>query len=313
MTVDCTAGERESRLVDVSVDILDAQVHLFERGPRVERVDAMLGDRDAEMRKLVLAHYSRATLSGSAFVREMEDARVGRAIVVTSSVIYDDNVYPLACLREWPERLRIVGIVDATRPDIESVLGDWRSQPGIVGVRLGLLGKARREALQAGAFDAFMRGARRGGLTVCLFVQDFPEGIARLAARFPDIQFVVDHLGIHVNPLAPSSAPLDALPGICRLLAPLPNIAMKLGNVPSLSDEAPPFRDLWPRLDPLLESFGADRVLWASDRSWYPDMPYRVQVDALRDNEHLSQGDRQWLLGGTASRVFGWPAPAKQR
>ena len=67
-----------------------------------------------------------------------------------------------------------------------------------------------------------------------------------------------------------------------------------------------PYTDLVSMIRRLLDAYGPQRLMWATD------CPYQVQnghtyadsIALVRDRLELSPDDRQWLLAGTAQRVF---------
>jgi predicted TIM-barrel fold metal-dependent hydrolase len=68
-----------------------------------------------------------------------------------------------------------------------------------------------------------------------------------------------------------------------------------------------PYTDLGPMIRRLLEAYGRQRLMWATD------CPYQVQeghtyaasIDLIRDRlDFLNEEDRRWLLRKTAEKVF---------
>jgi predicted TIM-barrel fold metal-dependent hydrolase len=96
------------------------------------------------------------------------------------------------------------------------------------------------------------------------------------------------------------------LAALCRL-ARHPKTFVKLSAFYALGAKKSPYLDLVPMIRRLLDAFGPERLMWATD------CPYQVQEDhtyadsiaLVRDRlEDLSEGDRQWLLRKTAEKVF---------
>jgi predicted TIM-barrel fold metal-dependent hydrolase len=57
----------------------------------------------------------------------------------------------------------------------------------------------------------------------------------------------------------------------------------------------------------LLDAFGAERLMWASDGPFQVVAPHRYapSIELIRNRcDFLSAGDRAWLLTKTAERVF---------
>ena len=289
------------------MEVLDAQVHLWTmNASRRALGETILNQVDDAVKNSIWEFFQNNSLTASQFVREMDMANVAGALIVTPA-LYRDNSYSLSACHAYPRRYRVVGSVDPTRPDVEDLMVDWAKRPGMVGVRIMALNAETQSALDSGAYDALLRGARKGPLTVCILAPYHP-GIAKIAQRFDDVQFVVDHLGILPDPLGPSSFPLKRLWQTIEPLVSLKNVSLKLGNIPALSDEEAPFPDVWPHVCQILCAFGPQRVMWASDHSWYlQHLPYRAHVDLVRENTQLSVSDREWLLAGALRRAFRWP------
>ena len=108
--------------------------------------------------------------------------------------------------------------------------------------------------------------------------------------------------------------PFEKWPALLGL-APFPNVAVKFCGAQLLSSEPYPHRDVWPRLHEVLDAFGVDRLMWASDftrlRMVPPGDPWRgTYAEALgfvRDSGELSDDELEALLGGTARRLLSWP------
>ena len=159
-----------------------------------------------------------------------------------------------------------------------------------------------------------------------MFISGHLDRVGPLAARYPKLTLVVDHLGLAQPPLeAPDSPPFARLPGLLELAAH-PNVAVKLCGAPSLSLEPYPFEDVWAPVREIVDAFGADRLMWASDISrfqgrvgWALRVPgadghytgkhtYAESLALFRDTGLLSQNEREQVLGGTVRRILEWPA-----
>ena len=125
--------------------------------------------------------------------------------------------------------------------------------------------------------------------------------------KFPDVQVIIDHCGVNISF---ASRPADTFEGfeqVCKL-AQYPNVALKWAHAPSLSSQPYPFNDLMPVLVKVVEAFGPERVMWASDHSqnkkfysWAESLYY------IRDTTELSSLDKVWLLGRPPALFSNWP------
>src|SRR5437660_365709 len=82
------------------------------------------------------------------------------------------------------------------------------------------------------------------------------EQVARLVARHPQTQVVIDHLGLPqpFEPPAPEE-PFADLPKLLALAA-YPNVAVKISGACTLSHAPFPFPDLWDPLARIFDAFG---------------------------------------------------------
>lgn len=239
-------------------------------------------------------------------LEEMDRAGVAAALVVTPTVYGNDNAYPLEAYRLAPHRIRVVGRVDPARPDIEAVMRGWLAQPGMVGVRVVAVGERERNALRGGALAPLLRGAAAGSVVVSVYVPGAPELVAELARGFPDTRLVLDHAGLTHPMVGPEPDPFSRLGGILEL-AKHPNVWVKLTSLPLHSREPFPYADLWPHIDRLLHAFGPRRLMWGSDFTQHPEVPYRHAVDYLTATGRLSPADSARIMGGTLREALAWP------
>src|SRR5262249_6555085 len=141
----------------------------------------------------------------------------------------------------------------------------------------------------------------------------------------PDLTLIIDHVGLRQPPLdEPDSPPFKSLPDLLAL-ARFPNVAVKLCGLPSLSSEPFPFRDVVPHLRSIVDAFGAERVLWASDITRFAgriglsrwELPeatgeyrgkhtYDQSVNFIRCCSELTEDEKEAILGGTAHRLLHW-------
>jgi predicted TIM-barrel fold metal-dependent hydrolase len=93
---------------------------------------------------------------------------------------------------------------------------------------------------------------------------------------------------------------------LCRL-ARHPKTFVKVSAFYALGKKQAPYTDLIPMIRRLVDAFGPERSMWASD------CPYQVQnghnyadsVALIRDRlDFLSSSDREWILRKTAEKVY---------
>lgn len=124
-----------------------------------------------------------------------------------------------------------------------------------------------------------------------------------------DVRIVVDHCG-RPRP----GAGLDQ-PGFAALLrlAATGRVFVKISGYAKFSDQPYPYRDVWPYVRSLIQSFGPDCCVWGSD--WpFLRAPERIDYGPLlKLIEHLvpEPADRSKLLWHTPNRLFGFADPPR--
>src|SRR5262249_4195352 len=150
----------------------------------------------------------------------------------------------------------------------------------------------------------------RAGLAVFMLMFDhLPELHAALRAH-PDLAFVIDHCGLPIPPHSPRDDRLfEKFPEVLAL-AEFPNVVVKLSALPALSLDGYPFDDVWTYGRRLVDTFGADRLMWGSDYTRVAALhSYREAVDFIALTDQVTEEERVEIAGGTLRRVLNWPAP----
>ena len=233
-----------------------------------------------------------------------------------------------------PERFAYVPHITPDVPDIESAVlaANKRHDEGQLGLRAivgwPLDGREVRR-LEAGAWDTVFAACEKYHVPLFLFITGWLARVADIVARFPGLTLIVDHLGLRQPPLdEPEDPPFKSLPQLLEL-AKFPNVTVKLCGLPSLSREHYPYHDAAPRLRSIVDAFGADRLMWASDTTRfagrigigrhqnprsigaYPGKhTYAEALHFVRDSDVLTVAEKEAILEGTARRVLGWPKRA---
>jgi predicted TIM-barrel fold metal-dependent hydrolase len=214
-----------------------------------------------------------------------------------------DNRYMLDMIAAHRGVFSGVGIVDHRAPNVADKMKDLAAN-GVRGFRLHSRGNAAEKWVNDAGMATVWRTAREEGLAVCPLIN--PADIIHIDAlckKFPGTRVVVDHfarVGI-TGTIVPSE--LDAL---CRL-ARHDDVHVKTSAFYALGKKQPPYTDLAPMIRRVVDAFGPERLMWASD------CPYQVQrghsfaasIELIRDRlDFLSTSDKEWILRKTAERVF---------
>lgn len=248
-----------------------------------------------------------------ALLAAMDAVGVDHAIIAPR---FDVAVGEYAVTRS-PRLARVV-MVDSAAPDLEEQVARAKATPGVVALRQVVgdyTGTRGTEDLRAGKFMALFAAAERHALPIFLLAPGYPADLSETARTYPDLIMIVDHFGLRqYPPLTMDPDPWEKLPGLLGL-AQFPNVAVKFCGAQLLSKESYPRVDVWPKLRQVIDAFGVDRLMWASDftrlRMTPPGTAWRgTYADALRfvgDAKQLSEHERDAILGGTAQRLLKWP------
>lgn len=278
--------------------IIDAQVHAYER------------DRPERPWAAVLTGPDEVT--GDDMVAAMDGVGVDGAILVSPYTMYRyDASYAIEVRKAHPGRFALVKPVDPSDAGVAETIAEWATQDGAVAVRIMLAWGVSEDPDDPG-LGRVLAAAARHGLPVNLLAWGRLEQVAALAARYPQTQIVVDHVGMQqpFEPPAPEQpfADLDAV----LALAQQPNVAIKITGACTLSRQPFPYPDIWAPLERIFAAFGLERCLWGTDWTRAVKLlTYKEGVDAFRLTDRLSESDRAMLMGGAAARVYGW-APGTQ-
>lgn len=213
----------------------------------------------------------------------------------------------------YPERFSYLVRVDRKDPDLDALLRILASEPAARAIRIQpAWTSAETRAFAAGAYDELFALADRYGLPIFAFIPGHAELLSRYLARFSRVQVVVDHCGMPF-PGIPLDQPVDRPDCFAEVLklAKFPNAALKWAHAQGGFDvHEYPYEALRPKLRSAIAAFGAERVMWASDKTAIPKHSWASLLGYLRDSPDLTREEKAWILGGSARRLLRWPAPA---
>ncbi len=227
---------------------------------------------------------------------------VGRVVLIAHSVFYGtDNKYMTDAAGEHPGVFRVVGMVDDLKPHVDrAMLGLAKKE--VSGFRITA---RRKEKWLAGPGMELMWtcAAQTGQSICCLIDAQYLDSLGEMCTRHPGTSVVIDHFArIGVDGVI-READLAKLAG----LAKHKNVTVKLSAFYALGKKKPPYDYLTPMIRRLLDAYGAERLMWASDAPYQMQNgnSYPASVQFMRDGlDFLSKGDRTHLMSGTAERVF---------
>ena len=272
---------------------IDAQVHAYERNhPGRPWVGTLAGPTE---------------VTGDQMVAAMDAVGVDGAILVSPFSMYRyDASYAKEVYAAHPNRFGLVKPVDPTDPAVADTIAEWAVTDGTVGIRVFLRDNASTDPADP-AINRVLALAATHSLPVNLACTGRLDQAGGLAARNPNTQLVIDHLGLpqpHVPP--PPPMPFAALPSLLAL-AVHDNIAVKISGACTLSREPFPYSDIWDPLGRVFDAFGFDRCMWGTDWTRAVNLlSYEQGVEAFRVTDRLSDSEKAALMGETLTKIYKW-------
>lgn len=227
---------------------------------------------------------------------------VGRVVLIQHHRYHGwDNSYLTDAARRYPKAFRVVGMVDNFSKSPGKQMRELLKQR-VTGFRI--TPRLYKEKWLGGGMDEMWKTAADTGQNICCLidVKDIAE-IDKMCTRHPDTPVVIDHFSRIGVDGEVRKADVDAL---CKL-ARHKKVTVKISAYYALGTKKPPYLDLAPMIRRVLDAYGVERAMWASDSPYQidGDNTYAASISLIRDRiDFLSAGDRQALLQRTAERVF---------
>ncbi len=227
---------------------------------------------------------------------------VGRVVLIQHHRYHGwDNSYLIDAARRYPDVFRVVGMVDnfSEVPDVQ--MRDLLDQR-VTAFRITPW--VHKDKWLGGGMDAMWKMAAKTGQKMCCLIDaENIKEVDAMCTKHPDTPVVIDHFArIGVDGQI-RKADVDALCG----LAKHKNTYLKISAYYALGKKRPPYLDLVPMIRRVLDAYGVERAMWASDSPYQIDgeNTYAASIELIRERiDFLSEGDRQRLLAKTAQKVF---------
>ncbi|MEE2658913.1 MAG: amidohydrolase family protein [Candidatus Latescibacterota bacterium] len=234
----------------------------------------------------------------------MDQAGVGRAVIVQPIHYGYDNRYVAECVRRFPKRFAAVGLIDQKAPqapdELERLVDD-----GFGGLRIHLASRVDDpEEWATPDQDPLWQRAAALGASFCVYgPAQHLSAVGPIIARFPEVKVVLDHIG---------GAPLDASDESRRLFAQVlgmaehGNLFIKFTPQGHKSQQPFPHADIHDHYRQLWQAFGRERCMWGTN---FPGIlgstGYQPSLDLFGDHlDFLSDQDKEWLFARTAREVW---------
>ena len=237
---------------------------------------------------------------------------VNRINLIQMSFYGTDHSYMLDMMEKYPDNFAGTGVL----PD---VLDEQSQDPSEMMVELGAKrcyafrvrgGYNRKDVEQPNWMShpkwdqMFETGAEHNlALSFLMNPGDMAE-VGRMCAKYPDTPVIIDHLAR----IGAKGAPItdEQVNELCAL-AQHKNILMKVGAFYALGTATPPYTDLLPMIERVVDAYGPDRCMWESDCPFQVQDPHKYDdsVALIRDHaEFLSPSDKEKILVTTAEKFF---------
>ncbi|GAB5439936.1 MAG: hypothetical protein Fues2KO_02850 [Fuerstiella sp.] len=213
-----------------------------------------------------------------------------------------DNSYLINAWRQQPDRFRIVGMIDDLRPKCGQAMKQFLKQ-GVTGFRI-LPRKGIRHWLQTDGMKEMWRTAAETRQSMCCLInpEQLPE-VDNACWRNPDTPVVIDHFARIGIDGEIREADLNQLVRLARH----PHVKVKISAYYALGNKRPPHDELIPMIRRLYETFGPQRLMWASDCPYQLSGPntYESSIRLIKQTiDFVTEEERRRLLRTTAEETF---------
>lgn len=273
---------------------IDAHSHIWTRD--VEKFPLAKGQTIADLKP--------PSFTAEELIKVAEPEGVKRVVLIQHHTYHGwDNSYLIDAARRYPDRFRVVGMVDDTEPHPDAAMRKLLKRR-VTGFRITPWIRGRDKWLDGPGMAAMWKCAAETRQAVCCLIDppDLPA-VDKMCRKHPETPVVIDHFARIGVDGAIRDADVKRLCG----LAKHPRTFVKISAYYALGKKKPPYLDLVPMIRRVLEAFGPERSMWASDSPYQlvGEHTYRASIGLVRDRlDFLSDAEREWLLRKTAERVY---------
>lgn len=287
------------------VPVVDAHAHVFSSA-----------DRDPRGVSELVPAERAATLE--AYREHLDSAGVDHAVLVP---LDPADEYVASHLAASSERFRAVAIASpdelgCTGLDPVKQLSRRREHFPFSAVRTMWLGRPG-SSLAASPVNPLLAHMEAEGLILWSYLPpDQAPFLAEVGEHYPRLRVVLNHLGFtpydmrvdgHGRPWFATGLTQQRRDEVLDL-ARFPSFYLMFSGHYALSHEPYPYPDLHDVAARLVDAFGPQRTMWASDWPWIDAEPgyERTRHLVCRALGHLTEADRSSVLGDTANLLFGF-------
>lgn len=277
---------------------IDAHSHIWTR--EVDKFPLATGQ--------TLQDLAPASFTAEELLKLVRPFDVSRVVLIQHHIYHGwDNSYLIDAARRYPQQFRVVGMVDDRQKNPAALMRKMLPQR-VTGIRITPRIHGKEKWLDSPGMAAMWKCAADNGQAMCCLIDagDLPA-VDAMCRRHPDTPVVIDHFArIGVDG---EIRDVD-VKQLCRM-ARHKHTHVKLSAYYALGKKKPPYRDLIPLVKRVIDAFGVERCMWASDAPYQvvDGHNYEASINLIRKEiDGLSDGDREHLLQKTAARVYGFDA-----
>ena len=228
---------------------------------------------------------------------------VEKTVIIQVRNYMFDNSYLVSVLKQYPQYFQGVARVNPLDPAAPDHVSKQKEQ-GLRGIRLSPAADASGDWIRGELMPPLWKRCEdlKVPMTLLAPITRMPD-VGRLIDRYPDLTIVIDHM---------ADCPVDRPDELEKLIALKrhPKLFVKISHTWGLSKQPYPWLDAQQLVKRLYDSFGPQRLMWATD---WPIIEsharYEQALTLVRDDmKFLNEDDKSWILSRTIERV--WPFPA---
>ena len=205
-----------------------------------------------------------ASFTAEELLAHCRPSGVGRVNLIQMSYYTFDNAYMLDMIKLYPDRFVGTAILDPFQEKLGQAMLDLRPK-GVVAFRIQpQYSKLPPERwLEPEGYEEMFQTSAKGGQALsCLIDSKGFAEVDRMCRKHPEALVIIDHLGRIGIDGTIRQEDVDAL---CAL-AKHPKILIKVGAFYALGKKVPPYLDLGPLIQSVVQAFGRSRRLYVGKR-----------------------------------------------